>query len=138
MEELLDFLAAAELDWAGFFPYSPEEGTRAIELPGRIDPAEVAGRVRELTRVQDRITARRNAEQVGRTHAVLIDQVEEDTPVGRSYREAPDIDGLICLDAGSPGEWVEATIVGSYETDLVAEVRTADRAAGPVVVGKPW
>ena len=123
VEELADFLIQADLDWAGFFPYSPEVGTGAVELPGRIDPAEVAVRVRELTRVQDAVTARRNAEQVGRTHSVLVDQVEDGVPVGRSFREAPDIDGMICLDSGSPGDWVEAEITGSYETDLVAAVR---------------
>ena len=123
VEELADFLAAAELDWAGFFPYSPEEGTRAFDMPGRIGATEAAARVRELSRIQDEATARRSAAQVGRTLRVLVDQVEEGVPVGRSYREAPDIDGLICLDAGRPGEWVEAEVTGSYETDLAAEVR---------------
>lgn len=125
VEELLEFLVAADLDWAGFFPYSPEDGTGAIDLPGRIDPHEIADRMRELTRVQHGITARRNAEQVGRTHSVLVDQVEDGVPVGRSFREAPDIDGVICLDAGSPGTWVKAEITGSYETDLVARVRNS-------------
>ncbi len=132
VDELVEFLIHADLDWAGFFPYSPEVGTGAVDLPGRIDPAEVAVRVRELTRVQDAITSRRNAEQVGRMHAVLVDQVEDGVPVGRSYREAPDIDGLICLDSGSPGEWVDAEITGSYETDLVAEVRGPAHEGGPV------
>ena len=127
VEELADFLAAAELDWAGFFPYSPEEGTGAAGLPGRIDPGEAAARVRELSRIQDEATARRSAAQVGRTLRILVDQVEDGIPVGRSYREAPDIDGLICLDRGAPGEWVEAEITGSYETDLAAEVRRPSR-----------
>ena len=81
VEELAGFLTEADLDWAGFFPYSPEVGTSSVDLPGRIDPAEIAVRVRELTRVQDVITSRRNAEQVGRTHTVLIDQVEDGVPV---------------------------------------------------------
>ena len=123
VEELARFLEEADLDWAGFFPYSPEEGTTAVNLPGRIDSDEVAARVRGLARIQDGITARRNAEQVGMTHTVLVDQVEDGVPVGRSYREAPDIDGMICLDGGSPGDWLEVEITGSYETDLVAQVR---------------
>ena len=127
VDELIDFLGAADLDWAGFFPYSPESGTAAVDLPGRVDPDEVTDRVRELTRVQDEVTARRNAQQVGRRHAVLVDQVEDGVPVGRSYREAPDIDGMICLDAGAPGDWVEVEITGSYETDLTAEVISGDR-----------
>ena len=124
VDELIDFLGEADLDWAGFFPYSPEAGTAAVDLPGRIDPDEVTDRVRELSRVQEMITARRNAEQVGRRHRVLVDQVEDGVPVGRSYREAPDIDGMICLDAGTPGEWLEVEITGSYETDLTGEVRS--------------
>jgi len=122
VDELSDFLQAADLDWAGFFPYSPESGTRAVDLPGRVPSDEVADRVRELTRVQDPITARRNAEQVGKRHMVLVDQVEDGVPVGRSYREAPDIDGMICLDEGIPGQWLEVEITGSYETDLTARV----------------
>ena len=80
--------------------------------------------MRELGRAQERITARRNAEQVGKRHRVLVDQVEDGVPVGRSYREAPDIDGMICLDDGRPGEWLEVEITGSYETDLTGEVRS--------------
>ena len=122
VDELAEFLCEARLDWAGFFHYSPEVGTDAYELADRIDPDEVAARTRELTSIQDDITAEKNAEVIGRTLAVLVDQVEDGVPVGRSYREAPDIDGMIALDAGSPGDWVEATITGSYGTDLVASV----------------
>ena len=138
VEELARFLEEADLDWAGFFPYSAEEGTTAVELAHRIAPAEVAARVRELSRIQDGITARRNAEQVGTTHTVLVDQVEDGVPVGRSYREAPDIDGMICLDTGSPGDWLEVEITGSYETDLVAQVcRPAEAGVRAGAVGRP-
>lgn len=120
VDELADFLSAAQLDWAGFFPYSPEDGTSAFDLAGRIGDGEIAERVRELSRIQDEITALRNSEQVGKEFDVLIDQVEDGIPVGRSYREAPDIDGLICLDQGSPGTWTKVEVTGSYETDLAA------------------
>ena len=137
VDELALFLEEADLDWAGFFPYSPEDGTAAVELSERIDPGEVAARVRDLARIQDGITARRNAEQVGTTHTVLVDQVEDGVPVGRSYREAPDIDGMICLDGGAPGDWLEVEITGSYETDLVAEVRRSAATCSPAGVGGP-
>jgi hypothetical protein len=55
---------------------------------------------------------------VGRTVSVLVDQVEEGVPVGRPFREAPDIDGMITLDAGSQGDVVEAVITGAYGPDL--------------------
>ena len=66
---------------------------------------------------------------------MLIDQVEDGVPVGRSYREAPDIDGMICLDGGSPGDWLEVEVTGSYETDLVAEVRRTVEARRPTGIG---
>jgi hypothetical protein len=53
---------------------------------------------------------------------VLVDQVEDGTPVGRSYREAPEIDGVVVLDSGALGEWVKAEITGGYGTDVVGRV----------------
>ena len=122
VEELAAFLVAAQLDWAGFFHYSPEVGTDAFDLGGRVDPDEIAARTRELTAIQDDITAQKNAGHVGTNLSVLVDQVEDGVPVGRSYREAPDIDGMIALDVGDPGEWVNAEITGSYGTDLAGRV----------------
>ena len=119
VDELASFLIEARLDWAGFFHYSREIGTDAYELADRVDVDEVAARTRELTAIQDDITAEKNAAVIGSTLAVLVDQVEDGVPVGRSYREAPDIDGMITLDAGEPGEWLQATITGSYGADLV-------------------
>ena len=122
VETLAEFLQAARLDWAGFFPYSAEEGTPAANLPGRIDPEMAAERLRFLQSIQDDLTERANGAQVGRTLDVLIDQVEDGVPVGRTYREAPEIDGMVTLDRGEPGEWVQATITASYGVDLAAEV----------------
>jgi ribosomal protein S12 methylthiotransferase len=122
VDELAGFLAAADLDWAGFFPYSAEEGTAAADLDGRIDDDEVGERLRHLQVIQEDITAARNAAEVGRVLDVLVDQVEDGTPVGRSYRQAPEIDGVILLDGGTPGQWVRAEMVAAYGTDLTATV----------------
>lgn len=122
VDALEQFLIAADLDWAGFFAYSAEEGTPAALLPGRIGEVEIAERTRRLQEVQDRITARRNAETVGREFEVVVDQVEDGTPVARSFREAPEIDGVMLLDAGKPGEWLRARVTGSYGSELAAEV----------------
>jgi len=119
---LAGFLEAAQLDWAGFFPFSPEEGTVAAGLPGRVHEAEVAERLRMLGAVQEGITAARNAAQVGKEVEVLVDLVEDGTPVGRSHREAPEIDGMVLLDRGRAGEWRRARITGSYGSDTAAEV----------------
>jgi len=59
---------------------------------------------------------------VGQTVPVLVDQIEDGIAVGRSWREAPEIDGVITLDVGAPGEWVDATITAVIGTDLEAKV----------------
>ncbi len=122
VDELADFLEEARLDWAGFFPYSAEEGTPAALLRGQIPEDEKAARLRHLQAIQDEITAERNAAMVGRRVAALVDMVEDGVPVARSYREAPEIDGVITLDRGRAGQWVEAEITGAYETDLAGTV----------------
>ncbi len=122
VDELAEFLDAARLDWAGFFPYSAEEGTPAALLAGQLGEEEKAARLRHLQAIQDDITAERNAAMVGRRVAALVDMVEEGVPVARSYREAPEIDGVITLDRGAAGEWVEAEITGAYEADLAGVV----------------
>jgi len=122
VDELADFLSAAQLDWAGFFPYSAEEGTPAARYDSQVPADEIAVRQRHLQVIQEDLTSLANAAQAGRVLDVLVDQVEEGVPVGRSYREAPEIDGVVVLDAGEPGEWVEVEITGGYGTDLVGSV----------------
>ena len=51
-----------------------------------------------------------------------MDQIEDGQPVARSYREAPEIDGVVLLDDGAPGDWVTAQVTGGYGTDLTAKV----------------
>jgi ribosomal protein S12 methylthiotransferase len=119
---LEDFLVEARLDWVGMFPYSAEEGTPAASFDGKVPERETAERLRYLQAVQEDITATRNQEQVGRRLRVLVDQVEDGQAVGRSYREAPEIDGVVLLDRGRPGEWLDVDVTGAYGTDLVASI----------------
>ncbi len=122
VDGLESFLTTAELDWVGLFPYSAEEGTAAATLDHQV-PRDVAlERLRHLQSVQDEITHARNAAQVGQVEEVLVDQVEDGQAVGRSYRQAPEIDGVILLDGGTPGQWLQAEMVGAYGTDLEAKV----------------
>jgi MiaB/RimO family radical SAM methylthiotransferase len=122
VEELAAFLEDVRLDWAGFFPYSPEVGTPAADMAGRVDRPEIEERLRYLAAIQEEITAEANAALVGETLRVLVDQVEDGVPVGRSYREAPEIDGVILLDRGTPGQWLTAEITAAIGTDLEAAV----------------
>jgi ribosomal protein S12 methylthiotransferase len=127
VEELAAFLEVARLDWAGFFPYSAEEGTPAADLPGRVDPVEVGERLRYLQGIQDELTEAANRALVGRDLDVLIDLVEDGVPVGRGYRQAPEIDGVVLLDEGEPGTWVTARVTDAAGPDL--EARTVERVA---------
>lgn len=120
VDELATFLQTAQLDWAGFFPYSPEEGTPAADLSDRVEPETVGERLRFLQNIQEEITASHNAAQVGKRVEVLVDQIEEGTPVGRSYRQAPEIDGVVLLDAGAPGDRFLAEVTAAFGADLEA------------------
>jgi tRNA A37 methylthiotransferase MiaB len=118
VEDLAKFLVEARLDWGGFFPYSAEDGTSAATMSERPDRDSVSERLRYLQAIQEEITASANSQMVGTTVEVLIDQVEDDVPVGRSYREAPEIDGVITVDRGKPGDWVTVEITAAYGPDL--------------------
>ncbi len=122
VESLAGFLSSAQLDWVGLFPFSAEEGTPAAGFDEQVPYEITMERLRYLQSIQDDITHSRNAAQVGRTLEVLVDQVEDGQAVGRSYREAPEIDGVILLDAGAPGEWLTAEVRGAFGTDLEATV----------------
>jgi ribosomal protein S12 methylthiotransferase len=124
-DELLRFVDSADLDWCGFFAFSLEEGTYAAGLDGQVPPGLIAERLAELSELQDAITACRRDALIGRTVEVLIDAVG----VGRSHREAPEIDGVVHvghdLDVGAMADVV---IVDALGPDLVA-------AGGSVVDG---
>ena len=64
----------------------------------------------------------RDAVQADPQQALVVDLVEDGTPVGRSYRQAPETDGVLLLDRGTPGEWLRARVTASYGSDLSAEV----------------
>lgn len=115
--ELLQFIEAAQLDWAGFFTFSPEEGTHANSLPGQVPHELAMERLREVSELQDAITARKRDALVGNREMLLIDA----PGVGRSVRECPEIDGIVMVDESIPvGSLVECEIVASHGTDLEA------------------
>ena len=116
-DQLLHFVEEAQLDWCGFFSYSREDGTYAADLDGAVEGNLMSERLAELRELQDDITATRRDALIGQTLSVLVD-----TPgVGRSHREAPEIDGVIHLDEGlAPGYIVDVEIVDALGPDLVA------------------
>lgn len=116
-DALLAFLEEARLDWCGFFAYSPEEGTYASTLSGTVPASLVAERLRELSEVADRIMAERRAALVGREVEVLVDV----PGVGRTYREAPEIDGVVRVPHHLPvGSFATVTVTAAAGFDLEA------------------
>jgi ribosomal protein S12 methylthiotransferase len=98
---LLDFQRRAELDWAGFFAYSREEGTAAFNLGPRVPARTAEARRRELEQAQEAITAQRLERHVGSELEVLVEEPVQGQPLalGRAYLQAPEVDGLVVLKA---------------------------------------
>ena len=116
-DALLDFVQKAELDWCGFFSYSPEEGTFATTLDGEVPADLVAERLRELSELQDQITAAARDRLIGSNIEVLVDA----PGIARGHREAPEIDGIVQVDESLPvGEMATVEITGALGPDLIA------------------
>jgi len=125
-DALLEFLRAAELDWAGFFTFSPETGTHAVGLDDQVPAGLAMERLRECAELQDAITARRRDAMVGRHLAVLVDA----PGVARTVHEAPEIDGVVTVPTDLvAGTLVDVVITASAGVDLEAV------PAGPVGPG---
>ena len=118
---LLSFLDEARLDWAGFFTFSEETGTYAADLPDAVRSELALERLRECAEVQDAITAERRADLVGERIEVLVDE----PGVGRSFREAPEIDGVVHVDDSlAVGAFHEVTVTGAAGPELWADATT--------------
>ncbi len=116
-DRLLEFLDAAQLDWAGFFLFSPEEGTHAVGLADQVPRALAEERLGECAELQDAITAARRDALVGETREVLVDR----PGVGRTVHEAPEIDGIVRVPIDvEVGSLVPMVLTESLGTDLVA------------------
>ena len=117
-DQLLSFVQDAQLDWCGFFSYSPEEGTYAVGLDGAVDAHLMHQRLAELRELQDDITARRRDDLIGDTLTVLVDSPGE----ARSTREAPEIDGVIEVPSSlGVGQFHQVRVVDAMGPDLVAD-----------------
>jgi ribosomal protein S12 methylthiotransferase len=126
-EELLQFVREACLDWAGVFKYSREEGSPAASMPGQVPRRVAQERYDRLMRLQQEITAARNARWLGRAIDVLIEEVDGARATGRHEGQAPEIDGIVTLDLSdlapaarpAPGQWVPVRVTGVEGYDLV-------------------
>ena len=126
-EELMDFVDQMEFDRLGVFTYSPEEDTPAARMPDQI-PGEVKeDRKAQLMELQQEIAFDRAEQMKGREMLVLIEGkvADENAYVGRTYMDAPGVDGLIFVQTEEElmtGDFVKVKVTGALEYDLIGEV----------------
>lgn len=124
--ELVEFVKDMRFDRLGCFTYSPEEDTPAAEFDGQVEEAVKEERRDEIMTIQQEIAFEKSEEMVGKTLDVMIEgRIPEDhVYVGRTYRDAPGVDGMIFLDETGMGElmtgdFVRALVTESSEYDLI-------------------
>jgi len=120
-EELLEFLKEAQLDRVGCFAYSPVNGATANELPDPVDEDIKQDRLERFMEVQESISAAKLKQKIGQEFLILIDEVHPDGAIGRSYADAPEIDGVVHLTDEfdvKPGDQVWVQIIHSDAHDL--------------------
>jgi len=125
-EELLSWLKEAKIDRAGCFVYSPVEGATANLLPNAVPPEVAQARLKKFMQTQARISKAKLKKKIGSTIEVMVDEIDEDGVVtGRSWADAPEIDGKVYLSADrplKPGQIVRAQVIQADAHDLNAEV----------------
>ncbi|HTF95662.1 MAG TPA: 30S ribosomal protein S12 methylthiotransferase RimO [Cellvibrio sp.] len=120
-QELLHFLEEARLDRVGCFQYSPVDGAKANDLPDPVPDEIKQERYDRFMQLQQKISTERLKQKVGQTLQVLIDEVDEEGAIGRSFADAPEIDGCVYLNGEEnvkPGDLVNVLIEHSDEYDL--------------------
>lgn len=126
-EELMRFINEMEFDRLGAFTYSPEEGTPAAEFDGQIDEEQKKEWQADVMELQEEIIFDRNEEMKGRELFVFVEGrvSDENTYVGRTYRDAPDVDGYLFINTDQElmtGDIAKVRVTGAYEYDLIGEL----------------
>ena len=125
-ESLCEFVKKARFDRLGCFAYSPEEGTAAAEFGGQLDEDTKSRRAEIIYNEQSRIMFEKNEEQIGKPLEVVCEGFDRyaECFFGRSYMDAPEIDGKIFFTADekpSPGEFIKVKITDTLDFDLLGE-----------------
>ena len=126
-ERMKDFVEQMRFDRLGVFTYSPEEGTKAADMEGQIDEECKEARRDAVMELQQQISAEKAASMVGKEMSVLIEGYlyEEDIYVGRTYMDAPKVDGNVFVRSEEEmisGDIVPVRITGASEYDLMGDV----------------
>lgn len=126
-EELMGFVDEMEFDRLGVFTYSPEEDTPAAEMPDQIDEEVKLDRQADLMELQQEIAFDTARDMVGREVLVMIEGkvADENAYVGRTYRDAPNVDGLIFINTDEEllsGDFARVKVTGAVDYDLIGEL----------------
>lgn len=126
-EELMEFVNEMEFDRLGAFTYSPEEGTPAADFPDQVEEVQKKTWQAEVMELQEEIIFDRNEEMKGQELFVFIEGnvSGEHAWVGRTYRDAPDVDGYIFINTDETlltGDIAKVRVTGAYEYDLIGEL----------------
>lgn len=126
-EEAVDFIDEMEFDRLGVFTYSPEEDTPAAAMPDQVPEEVKEERQAELMELQQEIAFDMADDMVGREVLVMIEGkvADENAYVGRTYKDAPNVDGLIFINTEEElmsGDFVRARVTGAIEYDLIGEI----------------
>lgn len=119
--ELYRFLEEQRIERVGVFPFSPQEGTAAYDMPGAADEQIVNNRIYRINNLQSDIMDEYNQRQIGKTLRVLCEGVESDLFFGRTYADSPEIDGRILFRSEGevyPGDMPEVIVENSVDGDL--------------------
>lgn len=121
--ELLDFIEKTEFDRLGCFAYSPEEDTAAFSRDDKVTKKTALKRVGEVMKLQQAISYNKNQKLIGNIEKVLIDKHEGENSIGRTFRDAPDIDNEVIIKGRLKiGEFFQVRIIDAYEFDLIGEL----------------
>ena len=126
---LMDFVSDVEFDRLGAFVYSPEEGTKAANFPGRVSKRTAESRCARLMELQQEISQERGEMFIGRELEVIAEDIDAESGEiwGRSYRDAPEVDGLVCVAGAEGVRMGDVLTAGIYDVagnDLFGEVKT--------------
>ncbi|MBD3584599.1 30S ribosomal protein S12 methylthiotransferase RimO [Salinimonas sp. HHU 13199] len=122
-EELLTFIQEAQLDRVGCFMYSPVEGAVANDLPDPVPEAVKQARHARFMEIQGQISAQRLQQRIGKEYQIVIDSVDSEGAVGRTYADAPEVDGVVHLNGVydvKPGDRLWAEVIHADEHDIWA------------------
>ena len=126
-QELVDFVDEMEFDRLGVFTYSPEEDTPAAEMEGQIPEEVKEDRQAEIMELQQEIAFEQAEDMVGKEVLVMIEGkvADENAYVGRTYKDAPNVDGLIFVNTEEElmsGDFARVKVTGAAEYDLIGEL----------------